>query len=133
MSARITLTVTKGTLKGHVFEFTRPTRCLVGRARDCDIQVRNRNRDVEVSRHQCEFAIDPPRIVVRDLGSCNGTFVNDKKIGQRPPFLAPEETDLRMFPPKELYNGDEVRGGNLVLRVGVDEIPEGPESEEHLR
>jgi pSer/pThr/pTyr-binding forkhead associated (FHA) protein len=50
----------------------------IGRADDCDLKLQNRF----VSRHHCELVVDDQdKIVrVRDLGSQNGTFVNDGPV-----------------------------------------------------
>lgn len=51
---------------------------VIGRAGDCDLRL-----DSEfVSRHHCELLLDHRGQVVRirDLGSQNGTFVNEKAI-----------------------------------------------------
>jgi len=51
---------------------------VIGRAVDCNLRIPNRF----VSRHHCELIVNGrDRIVrVRDLGSQNGTFVNDGPI-----------------------------------------------------
>lgn len=50
----------------------------IGRAEDCDLRLRNRF----VSRHHCELIVDDRDHVVRvrDLGSQNGTFVNEGPV-----------------------------------------------------
>jgi pSer/pThr/pTyr-binding forkhead associated (FHA) protein len=51
---------------------------VIGRATDCDLQL-----DSEfVSRHHCELLLDhrDSAVRVRDLGSQNGTYVNDKVV-----------------------------------------------------
>jgi pSer/pThr/pTyr-binding forkhead associated (FHA) protein len=51
---------------------------IIGRANDCNLQLDSSF----VSRHHCELIVDErDRVVrVRDLGSQNGTFVNDGPI-----------------------------------------------------
>ncbi len=51
---------------------------IIGRAEDCNLRLANRF----VSRHHCELLIDGREHVVRvrDLGSQNGTFVNDGPV-----------------------------------------------------
>lgn len=51
---------------------------VIGRATDCDLQL-----DSEfVSRHHCELLLDhrDHAVRVRDLGSQNGTYVNEKLV-----------------------------------------------------
>jgi pSer/pThr/pTyr-binding forkhead associated (FHA) protein len=123
-SARVTLTVVQGSLKGNEYVFEEPIFCLAGRAEDCNIHLPASLAHADVSRHHCLLEIAPPGIRIRDLGSRNGTFVNERKIGQRPFYLSPEEADLGSSKTVELGDGDEIRMGNTVLQVGVA-VPNG--------
>jgi hypothetical protein len=49
---------------------------LVGRSPDADITL----NDVTVSRHHVEFVRGGDQVVVRDLGSLNGTYLNGERI-----------------------------------------------------
>jgi hypothetical protein len=49
---------------------------LVGREADCQLRP---NSDL-VSRHHCVFTIDDFSVRLRDLGSTNGTYVNNERI-----------------------------------------------------
>ncbi|MSR58919.1 MAG: FHA domain-containing protein [Planctomycetaceae bacterium] len=49
---------------------------LIGREQDCHLRP---NSDL-VSRHHCVFTLDDFTVRLRDLGSTNGTFVNDERI-----------------------------------------------------
>jgi predicted component of type VI protein secretion system len=49
---------------------------LIGREQDCHL----RPNSEMVSRHHCVFTTDEFGVRVRDLGSTNGTFVNDERI-----------------------------------------------------
>lgn len=48
----------------------------VGRQSDCDISVPGE----EISRHHAKLQVMPDGIAVEDMGSANGTFINDKRI-----------------------------------------------------
>jgi len=119
LPARITLTITEGSLKGEEYVFHDAARCVVGRSSDCDVTLPTDLLHRDISRHHCEFEIDPPTVRVRDLDSLNGTYVNGEKIGPRPNLLARggSEQDRGV---RELRNGDEVRVGGTVIRVSVD-------------
>ncbi len=53
----------------------------VGRHDDCVIRIRSS----QVSRRHCEIFEADDRLMVRDLGSSNGTYVNGKRVlGQQP-------------------------------------------------
>lgn len=73
---RISLAVLDGKDKGRIFNVDRP-RVTIGRS-DADITV----EDTEVSRQHAVLEMHGPRCVLKDLGSTNGTFVNDQKITQ---------------------------------------------------
>ena len=49
---------------------------LVGQSPACTLQV----SDPEVSRRHLEFSVDGGKLCVRDLGSTNGTFVDDVEV-----------------------------------------------------
>jgi pSer/pThr/pTyr-binding forkhead associated (FHA) protein len=49
---------------------------LVGRGRECAIVL----DDEQVSREHAMFLIDGDRVVIRDLGSHNGTYVNGAAV-----------------------------------------------------
>src|SRR5262245_7607443 len=109
MSVTITLTFTNGTIQNQKHEFTQPTRCVIGRSNDCDIQLPTTLEFMEVSRHHCVVKIDPPDLQVRDLGSRNGTFVNGENIGQRRLIEFPGASEEGTWHP--LKEGDELRLG----------------------
>jgi len=119
MGAAITLTVTRGSLKGQKFVFSQKVQCLIGRARDCTIQLQREPGQLDISRHHCVLEIEPSRVQVRDLGSLNGTFVNGRMIGQRSPQEPPEDSTCRDLPAYPLHSGDQVQVGGVVFRVGI--------------
>ncbi|QEH32759.1 Glycogen accumulation regulator GarA [Aquisphaera giovannonii] len=70
----------------------------IGRHDECLIRIRS----AQVSRKHCEVIVADDKLVVRDLGSSNGTYVNGKRVlGQQ-----------------ALKPGDEVTIGGVTLRVG---------------
>ncbi|MGJ8636052.1 MAG: FHA domain-containing protein [Phycisphaerales bacterium] len=78
-------------------------RTLVGRLDDCQIRIRSG----KISRHHCEILKEGGSLKLRDLGSSNGTFVNQERV---------EETELKA--------GDLVAIGSLVFLVQVNGDPE---------
>ncbi len=82
-----TLELTEGTLT-------------VGRSRHCDLSI----ADPSISRKHVFFSIDGGRIRLQDLGSSNGTFVNDERVQG--------EAVLR--------DGDRLRLGDAELDVEVE-------------
>jgi pSer/pThr/pTyr-binding forkhead associated (FHA) protein len=71
----------------------------IGRHDDCLIRIRS----AQVSRRHCEVFEDKGKLMVKDLGSSNGTYVNGKRVlGQQP-----------------LKAGDVLSIGGVTLRVDV--------------
>jgi pSer/pThr/pTyr-binding forkhead associated (FHA) protein len=125
MAARITLTVAIGRVDGPDYVFEAPTRCVVGRASDCDIRLSFVLMDV--SRRHCAFEIDPPAVRVRDLGSRYGTFVNGQRLRERTGQPKPDPRRLLPSEDKELTDGDEVRLGHVVVRVSISAMADEPD------
>jgi len=82
-----------GARGAHPFRHPRMT---VGRKGQNDLAL----ADEAVSAHHCEFVAEGRWLVVRDLGSANGTYVNDRRVREA-----------------RLHDGDVVRVGGT--RIGV--------------
>jgi pSer/pThr/pTyr-binding forkhead associated (FHA) protein len=119
MSARITITATEGPCKGREFVFTTRTVCTVGRSDVCLLHIRGDANDLTVSRRHCVLDIDPPTVRVRDLGSLNGTFVNDRNIGQRQNDALPGELSVADPEGVELHAGDRLMVGSSAFRIDI--------------
>jgi two-component system, cell cycle response regulator len=65
---------------GKRFPLDRPE-FVLGRGTDCDIQI---DRDSVSRRHARVFSRDGTTWIVQDLGSTNGSYVNDTQIEQSP-------------------------------------------------
>ncbi|MCU0753959.1 MAG: FHA domain-containing protein [Xanthomonadales bacterium] len=63
-----------GATFGKVFPISGPT--VIGRQDGCDIAIATE----ELSRRHCEVRPTPDGLWVEDLGSANGTFINDKRV-----------------------------------------------------
>lgn len=81
------------------FTLARPE-FVIGRARDCQLQLKNQF----ISRHHCELIVDErdQQVRVRDLGSQNGTFVNDTAVDEC-----------------QLQHGDRLRVGCIPFEVHI--------------
>jgi eukaryotic-like serine/threonine-protein kinase len=78
---RVCLALLSGARQGEVFVLSRPT-VLIGRSggrAGADIEL----ADPEVSRAHAVVECHGNRVVVRDLGSTNGTFVESERIEER--------------------------------------------------
>jgi pSer/pThr/pTyr-binding forkhead associated (FHA) protein len=78
-------------------------RTVLGRAESCDLRVPL----LSVSRRHCELALEGDNVKVRDLGSSNGTYVNNQRITEQ-----------------ELAAGDRLVIGPIVFTVQIDGKPE---------
>lgn len=50
--------------------------CIIGRKSDCQLRILS----PMISRHHCELVECEGKLVVRDLGSANGTLLNGKRV-----------------------------------------------------
>jgi transcriptional regulator with AAA-type ATPase domain len=53
-------------------------RMVLGRGDDCEVRLAS----AEVSRHHAELRREGPLLIIRDLGSMNGVFVNGQRVGE---------------------------------------------------
>ena len=119
MSVHITITATGGPCQGRQFVFTNRTLCTVGRSGDCVLRIQGDANNLTVSRRHCLLDIDPPTVWVRDLGSLNGTFVNDRKIGQREKGTPPWEAVPADRDGVELHDGDRLVVGSSEFLIDI--------------
>ncbi|MCP4787802.1 MAG: FHA domain-containing protein [Fuerstiella sp.] len=82
------LHVIGGKHAGQVIPLNRQ-KFLIGREQDCQLRP---NSEL-VSRHHCVFTVDDFSVRIRDLGSTNGTLVNDERI-QKEVVLQPDDRVL---------------------------------------
>lgn len=94
----VSLKVIEGKQAGTLIPLNR-SKFLIGREEDCQLRP---NSDL-VSRHHCVFSTDDFTVRIRDLGSTNGTFVNNHRItGQI-----------------VLKQGDQIRIGKLAFEIQI--------------
>lgn len=75
---------------------------VLGRRPDCGIRV----PVADVSRQHCEIAVTKAGLMVKDLGSSNGTYVNGKRIAE-----------------SKLAPGDKLAIGPIIFMVQVNGFP----------
>jgi len=106
MADKVILKVTAGPLTGKELEFSQHDTFIFGRMDDCHFYIPDDNF---LSRHHFILEVSPPGVRIRDLGSLNGTFVNEKKIGGRLRNESPEEgAHNRTYPQLDLHDGDKI-------------------------
>jgi pSer/pThr/pTyr-binding forkhead associated (FHA) protein len=77
---------------------------VLGRAKECQISI----ADTRLSRRHTQVRCEGRRVVISDLGSVNGTFVNGARI----------------LEPQDLHHGDRVRLGPFELLYEILSPPE---------
>lgn len=90
------LTIQSGAESGQTFEFTQDL-IVIGRGTHGDIVL----SDPAVSRHHCQIRREAEGYVIQDMGSVNGTFVNNEPITA----------------PRRLREGDLITVGETILAV----------------
>jgi len=125
MATTVRINVITGPHKGRRFCFRGPTRCTLGRANDCFVQLAGEERDNLISRHHCLLDIDPPCILVRDLGSLNGTFLNGRTLE---PMEAPELMSLanslvEKVSDSAVDDGDILTVGGTSVKIDIVDCP----------
>ncbi len=79
-----------------------PGKTVIGRKEDCDLRIPLG----EISRKHAVIILEKDVVTIRDLGSANGTYVNNKRISEQ-----------------ELAAGDHVVVGPVVFTVQVNGQP----------
>src|SRR4051794_40778386 len=100
---RVILDVLQGPRKGRTFVFDRHDTFIVGRSKSVHCPM---PEDSALSRDHFLIEINPPRCELRDLGSTNGTFVNDARVDRA-----------------RLTSGDHITAGQSIFRVNVEGEP----------
>ncbi len=97
---RVILDVLEGPFKGRSFVFERHDTFIVGRSRFVHCPMPD---DLALSRDHFMIEINPPQCELRDLGSTNGTFVNNQRVER-----------------VRLVSGDVIAAGQSLFRVQVE-------------
>ena len=113
MSDEVIFRAIDGALKDEEFVFEESGMCLIGRSGDCALQI-PKEKDMRISRRHCLLILSPPKIRIRDLGSRNGTYVNNEPLpagtlGDIPEQMTPQD--------KILNHGDRVHIGNTEFEI----------------
>lgn len=123
MPGKVLFEVTTGAQAGQKYEYDRAERIYIGRQRDCGIVL----PDNTVSRYHCLLSVNPPIVRLQDFGSLNGTFINERKIGQREREFSAEEAREIERPAYELHDGDRIRvGRNCEIKCHIEQPKSSP-------
>jgi len=89
MDAHLKLTITNGPQNGQVIEL-KADKITVGRGETNDVVL----NDMTISKHHALLSVEGSVLVVRDLASTNGTFVNGKKVTAPTPLKPGDELQV---------------------------------------
>jgi pSer/pThr/pTyr-binding forkhead associated (FHA) protein len=120
-----------------------PGEYVIGRSRSCHLII---DDDLVSRRHACLTFEEPIRLIIRDLGSRNGVFVNGKRIGvdargladgdiftigseELHVFVEKPDASLNSSAPKDSSLDDASR---IVLKPAVATVPERTETTNDL-
>ena len=92
------LTVAEGPDQGFRFRIKPAATTHIGRETDNDVVL----DDPATSRHHAEILFHDGQYVVKDLGSANGTYVNEQRVSER-----------------ALADGDAIRVGQNVMKISL--------------
>ncbi|NLI78936.1 MAG: FHA domain-containing protein [Candidatus Riflebacteria bacterium] len=134
----VELQILQGELEGRTLTLSRPEGILFGRAADAILRVTD---DPFVSRHHFLLEVSPPYLLLSDLGSKNGVFVNGTLYGGReqggagvakgPPagWSGSGSGSGRSVPPRSVFlaDGDEIVVGRNRLVVRFPETSGAPQ------
>jgi pSer/pThr/pTyr-binding forkhead associated (FHA) protein len=79
----VRLKILKGSNAGKSVPIPAP-KCVIGRGDDCHL----RPSSDAVSRHHCTIITTENEVIVRDMSSRNGTFVNGERVGEEAVLLS---------------------------------------------
>jgi len=102
---QVRLKILQGSNAGKEIKLPAP-KCVIGRGDDCHL----RPQSDAISRRHCVIITTENEVVVRDLNSRNGTFVNNERVAEE----------------SVLLGGDVLRVGPLEFEVAVEQTPGKP-------
>jgi hypothetical protein len=102
---QVRLKILQGSKTGQEHKIPTP-KCVIGRGDDCHL----RPQSEAISRRHCEIVTTENEVIVRDLKSRNGTFVNDERVADEAVLLS----------------GDILRVGPLQFELVIDQSPGKP-------
>ena len=119
MSDMVTIKCIEGSLKGQTWTFHCVDTAIIGRTAKEDRTIVNKinvTGNDRISRFNTFFKIDPPYVIVRDMGSLNGTYVNGRIIGKREDGMSAEEGRRGSYREVRLKDSDVIGMGTAGYR-----------------
>lgn len=85
---------------------------VIGRSNECDLKISSS----EVSRIHCRITIQDDSVFIEDLGSANGTFVNDQILSPRQPIAVDPGTKVTIGPAEFIVDYIAPTSNTVVVR-----------------
>lgn len=136
-AAKRELFIEEGPDKDKVFPLPDKGTLKIGRAADADVQL----KDLKVSRKHCELDVTDDGLVLRDVKTEQGTYLNGERITQKPVQVGDviQVGATRLLVKGDMAEQKTIQGGNLqeilkeeMRRRGLaptEETPGGPPEE----
>lgn len=99
MKVRLSVQHKKANVKSVVLH----TDALIGRSTECNLRLASG----QVSRRHCKLLISDEQVAVIDLGSSNGTYLNDEKITPKVEIPIPPGSELSIGPARFVVQYDD--------------------------
>ena len=112
---RIVFKAVSGGIMGKKFSIDEPATINIGRGSDCMIRI-TKDLDPGVSRNHCRLDIRPPVAELTDLGSSNGTYINEQRLEENRKY--------------QLAQGDTFKVGECVFSVEIKTVKNAAEPEQ---
>ena len=122
MVKKLILKVIAGNHLGEEFIFEEQGAYIIGRSKCCALQIPN-DQDMRISRQHLLLLFDSEKTRIRDLGSKNGTTLNETEL---PPGEITENPEEETPEDKILHPGDKVSIGNTEFLI---ELPAEPDEQ----
>lgn len=98
------------------YQFDTPGIYTIGRGKDCSLTI-PKTVDNSLSRQHCQIVLKDTEVFVRDAGSSNGTYLNDKILPDGIAHL--DLNDYYETTDSFLYDGDTIVLSNSIFQVKI--------------
>ncbi|MCI5071337.1 FHA domain-containing protein [bacterium] len=114
----VLLTFLEGENEGVELRIIPPRTLVMGRGEDCDIYLSEK----KISRNHCQISVEPNGVFVQDLGSTNGTFLNDDILKEKKQAQDSDIVSLGTSKIKLTFSLSEEDAANIAKSSDSDQI-----------
>ena len=124
MKVRLSVQHKKANVKSVVLH----TDALIGRSTECNLRLASG----QVSRRHCKLLISDEQVAVIDLGSSNGTFLNDEKVAPKVEIPIPPGAELSIGPARFVVEYDDPAAETHIRKGANESATAGQDSDRKL-